>query len=136
MTTNMTSNKQTKITKDLENKRLLIVREFDAPLQQVWQAWTECNLLDRWWAPKPWRAETKKMDFREGGQWLYCMVGPDDSKTWCKVDFKTIVKNRSFTADDAFCDEDGNLNTDLPTMHWKNEFTETDSNTKVQVEIS
>jgi uncharacterized protein YndB with AHSA1/START domain len=136
MITNITSNKQTKITKGLENKSLLIVREFDAPLQQVWQAWTQSNLLDQWWAPKPWRAETKSMDFREGGQWLYCMVGPDNSRTWCKVDFKNIVVNRTFTGEDAFCDENGNLNTDLPTMHWRNEFFETSSGTKVQVEIT
>jgi uncharacterized protein YndB with AHSA1/START domain len=136
MTTNVTSNKQTRISKDVENKRLIIVREFDAPLHQVWEAWTKSDLLDQWWAPKPWRAETKTMDFREGGRWLYCMVGPDDSKTWCKVVFNTIEEYRSFTADDAFCDEEGNINTDLPVMRWKNDFFEMNSGTKVQVEIS
>ena len=69
------SNKQTTISKDAANKKLIVVREFDAPLEEVWKAWTEKDLLDQWWAPKPWKAKTKTMDFREGGIWLYSMVG-------------------------------------------------------------
>lgn len=71
------SNKQTTISKDAANKKLIVVREVDAPLEDVWKAWTDSNILDQWWAPKPWRAKTKTMDFREGGMWLYSMVGPD-----------------------------------------------------------
>ncbi len=132
----MTTNKQTVINKDLPNKRLLIVREFDAPLEQVWRAWTESELLDMWWAPKPWKAETKTMDFREGGVWLYCMVGPDGTRSWCRVDFQSIVPNKSFIANDAFCDERGNVNSGFPVMHWKNEFIKTAYGTKVEIEIT
>ena len=128
--------KQTKVTKDLANKKLVIVREFDAPLKQVWKAWTESELLDQWWAPKPWKAETKSMDFREGGTWLYCMVGPEGASSWCREDFKTINKHKSFTAIDAFCDVNGNIDKNFPAMHWKNVFSETDSGTKVEVEIT
>ncbi len=69
------SNKQTTISKDAANKKLIVVREFDAPLEQVWKAWTDKDILDKWWAPKPWKAKTKSMDFREGGAWLYSMGG-------------------------------------------------------------
>ena len=57
---------QTKIAKDLPNKRITVTRNFEAPLEQVWKALTEKDLLDQWWAPKPWKAKTKSMDFREG----------------------------------------------------------------------
>ncbi len=50
------SNKQTTISKDAANKKLIVVREFDAPLEEVWRAWTDSKILDKWWAPKPWRA--------------------------------------------------------------------------------
>ena len=132
----MITNKQTIISKDLGNKKLIIVREFDAPLAQVWKAQTESNLLDMWWAPKPWKAKTKTMDFREGGFWLYCMVGPDGTESWARADYKTIVTHKSFIAIDSFCDENGNKNLDFPSMHWKNEFSETDTGTKVEVEIT
>ncbi len=130
------SNKETTIAKDAANKKLIVVREFDAPLGDVWKAWTDSNILDKWWAPKPWRAKTKTMDFREGGLWLYSMVGPDGTESFCRADFKTIVRNKSYTGDDAFCDEDGNVTHDIPGMHWKNEFSLTDTGTKVEVEIT
>lgn len=130
------SNKQTTISKDAANKKIVVVREFDAPLEEVWKAWTDKDILDLWWAPKPWKAKTKTMDFREGGTWLYSMVGPDGSESYCRADFKLIVPNKSFTADDAFCDENGNINYDIAGMHWKNEFSTSDSGTTVVVEIT
>jgi uncharacterized protein YndB with AHSA1/START domain len=131
-----TQKKQTIITKDAANKKLFVVREFDGTPEQVWKAWTESELLDKWWAPRPWKAKTKKMDFREGGFWLYCMEGPNGEQQWCRVDYKSIVPNKSFTAIDAFCDEEGNKTADFPNMHWKNEFSKTDTGTKVTVEIT
>jgi len=128
--------KQTDISKDFDNKKLHIEREFDAPLDRVWKAWTDKDLLDKWWAPKPWQARTKKMDFREGGQWLYYMGGPDGEKQWCREDFKTIVNYKSFTAVDAFCDENGKENTDMPRMNWKNVFSEIESGTRVITDIT
>jgi PhnB protein len=123
-------------SKDLKNKKLTVVRAFDAPLELVWQAWTESEMLDQWWAPQPYRAETKTMDFREGGQWLYCMVGPTGDRTWCRVDYKTIKPHKSITSTDQFCDEKGNTNKDFPSMDWKKEFDPTDGSTTVRIEIS
>jgi len=130
------SNKQTTISKDAANKKIVVVREFDAPVEEVWKAWTESSLLDMWWAPRPWKAKTKSMDFREGGRWLYSMVGPDGQDSWCRVDYKSIVQNKSFTAEDAFCDENGNPSNEFPSMQWKNEFSATGTGTKVEVEIT
>lgn len=131
-----TATKETMISKDLANKKLVITREFDAPLPQVWSAWTESDLLDQWWAPKPWKANTKTMDFREGGFWLYYMEGPEGERHYCRADYKTIAPQRSYTYVDAFCDEDGNPTGEFPSMNWKNEFSEISTGTKVEVEIS
>ena len=125
----MIATNQTNVTKDAVNKKLTVVREFDAPIERVWEAWTEKEILDQWWAPRPWRAETKTMDFREGGLWHYAMVGPDGAKSWCRVDFKEIVTNERFIADDYFCDEDGNDTNSFPHMHWKSEFSKTSTGT-------
>jgi len=132
----MTSNKQVAFSRDLANKKLVIIREFDAPVEQVWKAWTERDLLDSWWAPKPWKAKTKSMDFREGGYWLYCMIGPDGPGIWARVDYQTIVPHKYYIARDCFCDENGKRDEDFPGMHWKNEFGQTDTGTKVTVQIT
>lgn len=126
---------ETKITQDGTTK-LVVTRSFKASKDKVWRAWTESALLDQWWAPKPWKAETKEMDFTEGGHWLYAMVGPDGEKHWCRADYKTVDAQSSFSALDAFCDENGNPNTDFPRMNWFNTYTALGDTTDVTIEIS
>lgn len=126
----------TVILKDLANKKLDITREFSAPVEKVWKAWTDAETLDKWWAPRPWRTETKSMDFSEGGVWLYSMVGPNDERHYCKVGFKTIVPQKSFTSVANFCDADGNVDGSFPNMYWQNEFESLANGTMVKVNLS
>lgn len=127
---------KTIFSKDIENRRMNITREFAAPVEKTWKAWTNREWLDQWWAPKPWKAETKSMDFREGGSWLYAMVGPDGTRHWARADYKKINELKSFTVSDCFCDEKGVKNDSFPSMDWKVEFIPAGSSTKVQVEIT
>jgi uncharacterized protein YndB with AHSA1/START domain len=132
----MTTKNQTILSKDIDNKKINVVREFAALVEDVWNAWTDASLLDQWWAPKPWKAITKSMDFREGGFWLYYMSGPNGEQIWNRVDFITIDPQKSFMGESCFCDEDGKNNSSLPTMHWKNRFHKIQEGTKVEVEIT
>jgi uncharacterized protein YndB with AHSA1/START domain len=127
----MKSNLLMDFSVDKESKKIKVKREFSAPISKVWAAWTESHLLDQWWAPKPWKARTKTMDFREGGYWLYAMVGPDGTEHWSRADYKSITPLKSFSAQDAFCDEDGNINPNLPRSFWTNEFSETSNSTTI-----
>jgi uncharacterized protein YndB with AHSA1/START domain len=127
---------KTEVLKDLPNKRIAIIREFDASPDMVWRAWTESKFLDQWWAPKPWTAKTKSLNFADGGIWLYAMSGPDGTTVWSIVEFKSIKTLSSFQAVSFFCDENGRKNTDFPSMHWKNVFISAGDHTRVEVEIS
>ena len=133
MTTGIT---KFEIIKDVPNRKMTIRKDFNATPEQVWTAWTESEYLDQWWAPQPWKAETKSMDFREGGQWLYAMVGPDDTRHWARVDFLAIDPGKSFTAMDMFSDENGNPAPGMPQMKWRNTFNATPEGTQVIVEIN
>lgn len=128
--------KETIFTQDLTNKKIKVTREFDAPVEQVWKAWTKSELLDQWWAPKPWKANTISMDFRDEGVWLYYMEGPDGTRHYCRADYKSIRTNKSYECLDAFCDEKGNINTEFPRMEWMVEFNKANTGTKVDVEIT
>ena len=127
---------QTTISKDAAARQLTVVREFQAPVEQVWKAWTEPSLLDEWWAPRPWKAITKRMDFQPGGTWLYVMAGPNGEEHWCRADFETIETEKSYTGTDAFCDENGTVLSDPPGMHWQVAFSPTAGGTRVQVVIT
>lgn len=116
-----------------ENNTVKVKREFAADLELVWEAWTNPEILDQWWAPKPYRTETKLMDFKEGGTWLYAMISPENEKHWCKNDYIKIVHQSMYSGLDAFCDENGTVNTDMPRTLWTNEFNENGETTLVDI---
>ncbi|GAA4785830.1 hypothetical protein GCM10023231_12140 [Olivibacter ginsenosidimutans] len=116
-----------------ENNTIHITREFMGSLELVWRAWTTPELLDQWWGPQPWRAETKTMDFREGGYWLYAMVSPEGEKHYSKSNFIAIVKEASFASKGGFSDENGTINPAFPQNLWENKFIPGDDNVKVDM---
>lgn len=120
---------------DKENKEINIERSFDAPVDLVWAAWTEAEILDRWWAPKPYQSITKTMNFVEGGQWHYYMLSPEGEKHWCIFDFEEIKPMKSFTGTDAFCDENAIISESSPSVKWENGFTEKDQQTLVNIQL-
>lgn len=121
---------------DRENKKISVEREFNASVEKVWQAWTDSKILDQWWAPKPWKARTKSMDFREGGHWLYAMVGPNGEEQFARADYKTIIPLKQFTGDDSFADVNGNVDNSFPVVFWTVNFEGNNLNTKVHIEIA
>ncbi len=117
-----------------ESKTISVKREFAASLKLVWDCWTKPELLDLWWAPKPYQTKTKSMDFSEGGFWFYAMIGPDRTTHWCRADYKKIEFQKNFSGLDAFCNEEGDIDTDFPRSFWTNSFSSADTN-KTTVEI-
>lgn len=110
------------IFKSEENK-LTVTRTFDANLNLVWSAWTQAELLDQWWAPKPWKSETSYMHFVENGHRVYAMVSPEGEKHIARTDYKSINPKETFSGEDSFCEPDGTINTDMPVAIFKAEFT-------------
>ena len=110
---------KTKFIIDRENLLVKVERVFDAPLDLVWSAWTEAELLDQWWGPKPYKAETKIMDFTVGGKWLYAMVGPEGAVVgWNIKLFSRIVPRKSFAYRSLFCDENGDMKPETTGSNW------------------
>lgn len=122
---------------DLDAKKIHIVREFNAPIEKVWRAWTEPALIEKWIAPKPWKAETKIMDFTVGGKWLYAMVGTEGQKYWVYAEFTAIENGRAISTTGMFCDGDGNPITAGPKSYRDTRFSAIGGNrTKVDSVIT
>ncbi|MEP7322619.1 MAG: SRPBCC domain-containing protein [Saprospiraceae bacterium] len=132
----MTQNLAFDFSVNKENKTITVKREFAAEPSLVWEAYTNSEILDQWWAPKPWKARTKTMDFREGGHWLYAMVGPAGEEHWALANYKDIQTQKKFTGLDAFADADGHVNIDMPQSKWEVTFTDKGSKTLVELYIS
>jgi uncharacterized protein YndB with AHSA1/START domain len=118
---------------DKSAKTVTITAEFDAERDLVWDAYTRADLLDQWWAPKPYSSRTKVMDFREGGRRFYAMVSPEGQERWVLQTYTSITPKTNFKLFNAFADE--NENPELPGSDWDLTFTELAGTTTVHASI-
>ena len=120
-------------TVDKASKTVFVNREFAAPLSLVWDAFTKQEVLDQWWAPKPWESKTKFMKFEVGGKRFYAMVGPEGQEHWAVQEFTSITPKTNFKMSNTFADKDANP--DLPGSAWDLNFSEQNGITKVSITI-
>jgi uncharacterized protein YndB with AHSA1/START domain len=102
----------TKMSKDVEeppSEALLITREFDAPRDMVFKAWTDAEHLKRWWGPAGCEVETCKVELRPGGAFLYSMRMPNAPEIWGKFLYREITPPDRLVFVSSFSDPDGNL---------------------------
>lgn len=120
-------------TVDKTIKTVFIIREFDADLSLVWDAFTKPEILDQWVAPKPWTSKTKYMNFEVGGRRFYAMVSPEGLERWSIQEYTSITPKTNFKMYNAFAD--ANENPELPGSDWDYNFTEQNGITKVSISI-
>jgi uncharacterized protein YndB with AHSA1/START domain len=65
---------------DLSKRTLTIKRTFNAPIELVWEAWTQPEHVAKWWAPKGMTIKVVEHNFKVGGKWHYTMPMPDGSE--------------------------------------------------------
>ncbi|HMG83729.1 MAG TPA: SRPBCC domain-containing protein [Ferruginibacter sp.] len=121
-------------TVDKASKTVFVNREFDADLSLVWDAFTKQEILDQWWAPKPWGSKTKFMNFEVGGKRFYAMVSPEGQEHWSLQKYTSISPKTNFKYLNAFADKDANP--DLPGSDWDLSFSEANGTTKVSIVIT
>ncbi len=121
---------------DKEKNTITVKREFAAGRSLVWDCYTKSELLDQWFAPKPFATKTKSMDFSEGGHWIYAMVDPEGTEYWGRTDYTKIQPIDFYHSLDAFCDAEGNVNPEMPRAEWEVTFTDLNNNALVQTIVT
>lgn len=129
----MKTNLRFDFTVDKATKTALVTREFAAERSLVWDAFTKPEILDQWWAPKPFTSKTKYMDFKVGGRRFYAMVSPEGVDRWSIQEFTSISPKTNFKMSSAFADKDENP--ELPCSDWDLNFSEQNGITTVRVSI-
>ena len=90
---------------------VVVTRVFDAPVEQVWKAWSDSEYVRQWWGPAGFTCPLADMDFREGGTSLVCMRAPkeyggqDMYNTWT---YTKILPHERIEYTFHFSDKDGN----------------------------
>lgn len=94
---------------------ITIERTFRAPVERVWKAWSEPEMIKKWWGPKDFSAPDVAIDFRVGGKYLYSMrddkglAGQKGRKFWSTGTYSEIEPGKKIKVTDSFADEKGNV---------------------------
>jgi uncharacterized protein YndB with AHSA1/START domain len=84
------------------DEQILITREFAAPRHFVWRAWTEPDLVRRWWHAKRGEVTVCEIDLRVGGKWRYVMVTPDGFEVGFHGEYREIVPNERLVTTETY----------------------------------
>ena len=122
-------------TVDKSTNSVLIIREFDAEASLVWDAFTQPEILDQWWAPKPLISKTKVMNFEVGGRRFYAMVWPEGQEYWGVKKYTLIEPKSRIKWVSSFTDKDENIAAELPSSEWELNFSEQHGITRVTIVI-
>ena len=103
---------------------VVIERSFDAPVELIWQMWTDPEHFRAWYGPDGASVPVAKMDVRVGGTRLLCMEvqtldGP--TQMWFTGEYREVSENKRLVYTESICDEDGNVlspsDTGMPEGH-------------------
>lgn len=129
---------QTKVTKDSDNKTLIIEHVFDAPKSKIWRAYSDKEWFEKWWGPEGWETKTKEFNFMPNGRIHYCMECVDESQvdwfgkeSWGVMEILSINEGTSFTGNDNFSDAEGVIDTSMPTLRFEVELLEENGKTRL-----
>lgn len=88
-------------------RNIVVTRRFDAPVELVWRAWTDPQIVMRWWGPDYFTAPSAQMDFREGGTSIVCMRSPQGQENYSAWQYRKIVPHQEIEFVQTLCDPDG-----------------------------
>jgi len=103
------------VVKDADARTLTITARFDAPIDRVWQVWSDPRQLERWWGPPRYPATVTTHDLAPGGTVTYYMTGPDGERHggWFRV--RAVDPPHDLELDAGVADGDGSPIPDSPT---------------------
>ena len=128
------------VTKDRVEGEFIISRDFDAPRDLVFRAWTEFDRLAQWFGPKGFSGLKGTLDLRPGGLFHYGMTSPDGKTMWGRWVFREVVPPERLVVVVSFSDEAGGITRHPFAPDWPAEvlstttFTERDGKTTLTIQ--
>jgi uncharacterized protein YndB with AHSA1/START domain len=124
----------TSLDTDYDNLTITLVADFDAPIQQVWELWSDPRKLERWWGPPTDPATVEKHALTPGGEVTYFMTGPEGD-TWGMWRVTAVDPPTSLEFTDAFAEPDGTPIADMPVSTVTVQLTERDGGTRMEMRL-
>ncbi|WP_437813975.1 SRPBCC family protein [Sorangium sp. So ce1078] len=118
------------------DRELVLTRIIDAPREKVFRAWTDPELLKKWFAPHPFTTPVAELDVRPGGANLIVMRDPQGNEYPNRGIYLEVVENERLVFTDAYTkawepsekpfmtvvltfeDQDGKTKYTARALHW------------------
>jgi uncharacterized protein YndB with AHSA1/START domain len=104
----------TSVDRDYDNLTLTLIADFDAPVDAVWELWSDPRRLERWLGPPGYPASVERHDLTPGGEITFFMTGPDGDRSWGTWRVTAADPPTSLQFTDVFADADGTQLADMP----------------------
>lgn len=121
----------TSVIKDAEAASMTVVADFPCSVERLWNAYADPRQLEKFWGPVEWPATFTRHDMAVGGRAAYTMRGPDGEASSGYWDFLAVDPGKSFEVRDGFATDDGEPNTEMPSMTMTFTFEATPSGSRV-----
>ena len=82
------------INNDTEGRDQSTSLLLDAPVELVWEVWTNPDQIKHWWGSNGFTNTIEKLEVETGGEWNFIMHGPDGKDYPNKIIFREVVKNK------------------------------------------
>lgn len=106
------------------DRSIRLTKQLNAPVEKVWEVWSNPNHIKHWWGPDGFTNTITKMDLQPGGEWLLVMHGPDGTDYDNRSVFTEIVQHKKIVYEHisghyfiATIEFEAQRNTTL--MHWE-----------------
>jgi uncharacterized protein YndB with AHSA1/START domain len=121
------------VDKDLDDLTLVLVAQFEAPIERVWQLFADPRQLERWWGPPSHPSTVEKHELAVGGEVTYFMTGPEGeiSRGWWRITAVDPPRALDFT--DGWAHSDGTPNHEAPTTAGQARLSERDGGTRLEL---
>ena len=104
----------TSVDTDYDTLTITLIADFDNPIDQVWELWSDPRKLERWWGPPGYPAAVEKHALIPGAEVTYYMTGPNGDQHWGRWRIMSVDPPRSLEFTDACAGPDGTPLDDSP----------------------
>lgn len=115
------------VVNNTSDRSIRLTKQLNAPVEKVWNAWTNTDHIKHWWGPNGFTNTITKIDLQPGGEWLLVMHGPDGTDYDNKSVFTEVVTNRKIAYEHIsghyfIATIEFEAKGDSTVMHWEMQF--------------
>jgi uncharacterized protein YndB with AHSA1/START domain len=123
----------TSLDTDTDNLTITLIADFDAPIDRVWELWSDPRKLEQWWGPPGYPATFEKHDLTPGSEATYYMSSPEGEKSWGMWRVTAVDPPAALEFTDSFADADGRPIADMPTHAVTVTLTQREGGTRMEM---